>query len=148
MSPSSRRRAVPSLALAAGAAGAPTLQGVTVLLVDDDPAVRAPLARFLVRRGATVREAANGHEALAALEVAGCDLIVADLRMPGMDGVALFRALSERAPELAGRTVFLSGDVSQLGDLQAGIEPDRVLPKPVELAEFERFLLQHLHALP
>jgi signal transduction histidine kinase/CheY-like chemotaxis protein len=138
----------PETAPSPAAARAPTLQGVTVLLVDDEPAVRSPLARFLVRRGATVREAANGHEALAALDVAGCDLIVADLRMPGMDGVALFRALRERAPELAGRTVFLSGDVSQLGDLQVGIEPDRVLPKPVELAEFERFLLQHLHSVP
>ena len=122
-----------------------SLTGVRVLLVDDEPAVRQPLGRFLQRRGALVREAADGAEALAALEREPFDLVVADLRMPGMDGAALHRALRQRDPEAARRMVFLSGDVSLAADLAPGaIAPSRILPKPVELTEFERFLLQHI----
>jgi signal transduction histidine kinase/CheY-like chemotaxis protein len=122
-----------------------SLSGVRVLLVDDEPAVRQPLGRFLQRRGALVREAADGAEALGALEQETFGIVVADLRMPGMDGAALYRALRDRDPEAARRMVFLSGDVSNIGDLDPGaIAPSRILPKPVELAEFERFLLQHI----
>jgi CheY-like chemotaxis protein len=122
-----------------------SLAGVRVLLVDDEPAVRRPLGRFLRLRGAVVREAADGAEALAALASGPFEIVVADLRMPGMDGAALYRALREADPEAARRMVFLSGDASQIGDLDpGGIAPSRILPKPVELAEFERFLLQHM----
>jgi len=134
----------PSLAVPAGA---PTgsLAGLRVLLVDDEPAVRKPLGRFLTRRGVLVREAADGAEALAALAAEPSDLVVADLRMPGMDGAALYRALREKDPATAERMVFFSGDVAHLGDLDAGgIAPSRILPKPIELAEFERFLLHHM----
>ena len=126
-------------------APAGSLEGVRVLLVDDEPAVRRPLGRFLRRRGAHVREAANGAEALAALAQGPSDLIVADLRMPGMDGAALHRALQATDSAAAERMLFLSGDVDHLAELDlGGIAPSRILPKPIELAEFERFLLQHV----
>jgi signal transduction histidine kinase len=126
-------------------AGSGSLQGLRVLLVDDEPAVRKPLGRFLKRRGALVREAADGAEALALLAAEGSDIVVADLRMPGMDGAALYRALREKDPAVAERMIFLSGDITQLGDLDGGgIAPGRILPKPIELAEFERFLLQYM----
>jgi signal transduction histidine kinase len=129
----------------AAAAGAGTLEGLRVLLVDDEAAVRRPLGRFLMRRGALVREAADGAEALELLAAEPSDIIVADLRMPGMDGAALYRALREKDPAVAERMIFLSGDITQLGDLDAGgIAPSRILPKPIELAEFERFLLQYM----
>ncbi len=130
---------------APAAARAASLEGLRVLLVDDEQAVRRPLGRFLTRRGALVREAADGAEALALLAAEKSDIVVADLRMPGMDGAALYRALRERDPAVAERMVFLSGDVTQLGDLDAGgIAPGRILPKPIELAELERFLLQYM----
>ncbi len=62
-----------------------------------------------------------------------------------MDGAALYRALRERDPRVAERMIFLSGDMAQIGEMDAGgIAPTRILPKPIELAEFERFLLQHM----
>ena len=122
-----------------------SLRGLRILLVDDEPAVRQPLAKFLARRGAEVREAADGREALALVSTRPCDLVVADLRMPGMDGNDLFRELKQRSPTLAGSMLFLSGDIAYLRDsTDAEVSPDRVLLKPVELAEFERFLLSHL----
>jgi len=134
----------PSAVVPAAAPGG-SLAGLRVLLVDDEPAVRRPLGRFLKQRGALVREAADGSEALALLGAEPSDLVVADLRMPGMDGAALYRALRERDPRVAERMIFLSGDVAQIGEMDAGdIAPSRILPKPIELAEFERFLLQYM----
>lgn len=120
-----------------------SLAGLKVLLVEDESAVRAPLARFLTRRGASVREAGDGEAALALLASEPADVVIADCRMPVMDGVALYRTLQVRHPSLAARMLFLSGDVAQLGAVGAEIAADRVLPKPLELAELERFILAH-----
>ncbi len=122
-----------------------TLSGVRILVVDDEVALRSPIARFLARRGAAVVEAGDGIDALERIGEAERppDLILADLRMPRMDGVALHEALRKRYPALADRVVFLSGDLSHLSTGGEGaIPPDRVLIKPVSLEEVESRLLQ------
>ena len=124
----------------AGGAQAPagSLAGLRVLIVEDEEAVRRPMARYLTRRGAEVDEAADGVEGLARLRTQPANVILADLRMPRMGGVELYAQLEEERPELAARVLFLSGDVSQLA--QPGNTPvprERVLVKPVELAELE-----------
>jgi CheY-like chemotaxis protein len=78
-------------------------------------------------------------DALALLERQAVDVILADVRMPRMSGTELFIALEGDRPELAARVLFLSGDISQL--TAPGTRPvpqERVLVKPVELAELER----------
>jgi len=115
------------------------LAGVRVLIVDDEAAIRRPMAKFLTRRGAQVLEAGDGGEALALLEHESVDVILADLRMPRMSGTELFSTLEVQRPELAGRVVFLSGDVSQLAEPgNTPVPRERVLVKPVELSELER----------
>lgn len=121
-----------------------TLAGLRVLLVDDEAALRRPIARFLARRGAEVSEAGDGLEALERIaELEGrVDALLADLRMPKMDGVALHAELRRRYPGLVDRVVFLSGDLTHLalgGD--ASIPAERVLLKPVALEEVEARLL-------
>jgi len=121
-----------------------TLAGVRILLVDDEDALRRPIARFLQRRGAEVLEAGDGLEALERIGGAESrpDVILADLRMPRMDGVALHEELRRRDPAVAGRVVFLSGDLSHLSTGEEGAIPaDRVLIKPVSLEEVEARLL-------
>jgi two-component system NtrC family sensor kinase len=131
---------------AATAAEAPlrraeTLAGVHVLIVDDEEAIRRPMARFLTRRGARVEEAGDGAEALTRLATESPDVILADLRMPRMSGVELYAKLEETHPTLAARVLFLSGDVSQLAAPgNVPVPRERVLVKPVELAELERRL--------
>ncbi len=134
-----------------------TLEGVRILLVDDETALRRPIARFLTRRGAAVEEAGDGIEALeriAALD-GKFDVLLADLRMPKMDGVALHEELRKRYPALADRVVFLSGDLSHLtsgsSTMQAGestIPAERILLKPVSLEEVETRLLQVVQKAP
>ncbi len=65
----------------------------TVLIVDDDPATRELLVDLLGAEGIGCRTVSNGVEALQACEVAPPDLILLDIRMPGMDGVEVCRRL-------------------------------------------------------
>ena len=126
-------------AVAAAATNA-TLAGIRVLVVDDEELVRRPMLRFLTKRGAEVREAGDGAMALDNIR-AGFepDVIVADLRMPRMDGAEFYERLLEEWPALAERVLFLSGDITQLaGRGLAEIPRERVLVKPLELVELER----------
>lgn len=70
----------------------------TILLVDDDPGVRFALTEVLRDRGYRVICATSGAQALTLL--AGVDVVVTDLAMPGMDGLELVSQIRERAPGL------------------------------------------------
>lgn len=121
-------------------AAAKSLAEIRVLLVDDEEAIRRPMARFLSKRGADIKEAGDGHAALARLQE-GFEphVILADLRMPRMDGAEFYERLQQERPALAERVMFLSGDITHLaGRGLAEVPRDRVLVKPVELAELER----------
>ena len=129
----------------AAPAGAPSaaadgkLAGIRVLLVDDEEMIRRPMVRYLSRRGAEVTEAGDGLQALERLAGFDPHVILADLRMPKMDGAELYARLQAERPALAERVLFLSGDITQLaGRGLAPVPRERVLVKPVELAELER----------
>ena len=89
---------------------APAGRGETLLLVDDDDAVRAVTAEVLAHAGYRVLTAAHGARALeVAEELHGqLDAVVTDLRMPAMGGAELAARLRERFADL--RVVFMSGD--------------------------------------
>ena len=135
----------PAPALVPAASAAPvsataSLAGIRVLLVDDEELIRRPMGRFLTKRGAEIVEAGDGQVALERLR-GGLDphVILADLRMPRMDGAEFYHRLQEEQPALAERVLFLSGDITHLaGRGLAEVPRDRVLVKPVELAELEK----------
>jgi len=82
--------------------------GATVLLVEDEPAVRAIAARSLERGGFLVLQASDGAAALALVGQHGQpDLVLTDLMMPGIGGAELGRRLRERWPTLP--ILFMSG---------------------------------------
>jgi len=81
-----------------------------VLVVDDEPELAELLRDMLERAGYAVATALSGAVALELLEAARFDAVVSDLRMPDMDGAALWRAASARQPELAQRFLFVTGD--------------------------------------
>ncbi len=74
-------------------------EATTILVADDDAGMRESLARALRREGFTVVPAEDGTAALEALRRSRVDLLVADLRMPGLDGLELLRAAKLLAPE-------------------------------------------------
>jgi putative two-component system response regulator len=74
---------------------------IHILVVDDQEIVRVSLTRMLGRHGFTCWEAADGHQTLALLERERIDLVLCDIRMPGMDGLSLVKAMAHRIPEIA-----------------------------------------------
>ncbi len=108
----------------------------SILLVEDEEAVRAFAARALTSRGYTVHQAASGAEALRIMVETGgrVDLVVSDVVMPEMDGPTLLRELRKTRPDL--KIVFVSGYAE---DAFARNLPDNesfsFLPKPFTLKQ-------------
>ena len=116
---------------------APDLTGQgTILLVEDEDAVRAVNSRALAARGYKVLEAASGVEEIEAFEGhdGPIDLVVSDVMMPEMDGPTLLVELRKRDPNV--RFVFVSGYAEDAFDkhLPEGERPD-FLPKPFTLKQ-------------
>src|SRR5256712_2933754 len=130
--------AAPQPAPASAAQG--TLGGIRGLLVDDAELIRGPTWGVLGNRGAEIKEASDGLAALERLaEGFEPHVILADLRMPKMDGAELYQHLQQQRPPLAERVLFLSGDITHLAGRGLAEGPrDPVLVKPVELAELEQ----------
>jgi DNA-binding response OmpR family regulator len=116
----------------------------SVLLVDDEVAVRAAMSRFFVRNGWTVYEASEGAAATCLLDpIAGnaFDLVICDLRMPNFSGSDLYRWLSNHRPDVVARLVFSSGDLQSPESMEFLREAERpVLPKPFDLGELRRIV--------
>ena len=72
----------------------------SLLVVDDDAVVREALVEALVEAGYDVRAADDGVRAVALLAERAPDIVLSDVRMPGMDGLALLALLRERAPDI------------------------------------------------
>jgi len=113
-----------------------------ILVVDDEPAVRASLERALSLDGYEVEVARDGHEGLARLREHVPDAVVLDLLMPSMDGLELCRALRARGDRTP---VLMLTARHALGDRVAGLDAgaDDYLVKPFDLDE----LLARLRAL-
>ena len=72
----------------------------TLLVADDDPAVRQSLERTLTREGYAVVLAPDGQAALERLQAGGVDLVLSDLKMPGLTGLELLREAKAVAPDV------------------------------------------------
>ena len=83
---------------------------IKVLLVDDEKRFRASTEKVLVRRGFRVATAGTGEEALERLAESP-DVVILDIRMPGMDGLTALREMKRRAPEVP--VIMLSGHGSE-----------------------------------
>src|SRR5262249_34972396 len=108
----------------------------TILLVEDEEAVRAFAARALQSRGYKVHEASSGIEALEVMRETGgkIDLVVSDVVMPELDGPSLLRELRKARPEL--KIIFVSGYAEDAfkKNLPEG-ESFQFLPKPFSLKQ-------------
>ncbi|MCS6971059.1 MAG: response regulator [Planctomycetota bacterium] len=82
-------------------------QSAQVLAVDDDPTMRLALQGMLQARGYRCAVVESGQEALRYLDRHGADVLITDLLMPGMDGVALLTAV--RSQGLLTRCIVLTG---------------------------------------
>jgi two-component system, OmpR family, response regulator MprA len=104
----------------------------TVLVVEDEPAIREVVADLLQDEGYAVRQASDGLQAIEELEVDDVDLVLSDVRMPRLDGPSLARRLRGRGRAVP---VVLMSAV----DVEVDLPGVRFLPKP-----FERDHLLHV----
>ena len=114
----------------------------TILIADDEPGIRDALESCLVFEGYEVRTAPDGRAALAEIERSRPDLVLLDVRMPGMDGLTACRRLRAHDPHLP---VLMLTARDMTGDRVAGLDAgaDDYLAKPFELDE----LLARVRAL-
>jgi signal transduction histidine kinase len=82
-----------------------------VLVVDDEVEIVRLLTRVLQGEGHQVTTATNGYEARSLLDEHTFDLVICDLKMPGMSGRELYEHLQQTRPDMARRVIFSTGDV-------------------------------------
>ena len=113
------------------------------LVVDDEPRLRRVLVRLLEGEGFICREAGSGTEALELMQAEPAPLVISDLRMPEMDGVALLREIIARWPDTAVIMVTAVAEVeSAVACLQLGALD--YVAKPFHLDEVRARVMQAL----
>ncbi|HZG52166.1 MAG TPA: hybrid sensor histidine kinase/response regulator, partial [Pyrinomonadaceae bacterium] len=116
----------------------PELEGLRVLLVEDEPDAREMLVAVLKQCRADVRAVANAADALLELEVWRPEVLISDIEMPGEDGYTLIRKIRALTPERGGKipaaalTAYARAE-DRMRALLAGFQLH--VPKPVEPAE-------------
>lgn len=119
--------------------------GRHILIVDDEPLVRRSLSEFLTFEGYVVSTASNGKEALDLLKDYTADIIITDIRMPGMDGAQLLKHIKHNHSDIP---VIL---ITSYGSIESAVEAMRegaydYITKPIVDAEIklviERLLKQ------
>ena len=108
------------------------MKNFSVLVVDDEQEFRELTAKRLTKKGLNARCAASGEEGLAMIERYKTDVVLLDVKMPGMDGIETLRQIKQRTPLI--EVVLLTGHAS----VDSGIEGMKLgafdyLMKPIEL---------------
>ncbi|MGH7372714.1 MAG: response regulator [Candidatus Rokuibacteriota bacterium] len=120
-----------------------------ILVVDDEDNLRDVLVEVLKRDGYEVDSAADGIEGLRRVEETRYDLVITDLRMPGVEGPVLYEALRLRYPDDPPRVIFMSANTGieeYARFLAEAGEP--ALEKPFNLADMRQVVLQVLTQKP
>ena len=112
-----------------------------ILVVDDDPEVRRFVALLLQTADHTVAEASGGTQALNILKAQPPDLVLSDIRMPGMDGCALLRKVRAHDPQIP--FVAMSGHI----DAQAAVAEafDGFVRKPFSIPHLIEIVDRTVH---
>ncbi len=114
---------------------------LTILVVDDEPEVAEVVADILDGDGHAVSVANAGEDALVLVGERVFDLVISDLRMPGIDGPALYERLVRLRPEMRERVAFLTGDTMSERVRRFLVESGRpCLEKPITPDEVRRFV--------
>jgi PAS domain S-box-containing protein len=120
-------------------------KGTRALVIEDEQALGDAVAAALGDEGFRTDRAENGEVALRKVREQHYDVIICDLKMPRVDGMAFFKEVSAKMPHIARRLIFVTGDV-------AGTEAERFLedsgcrwvPKPFRLRDLVRLARETL----
>ncbi|MGD8313938.1 MAG: response regulator, partial [Syntrophobacterales bacterium] len=112
-----------------------------VLVVDDEAVVRTGIARVLEGQGLSVRMAADGSSALEIMEAETIDIVLIDIKMPGMDGIEVLKHIHTNYPETA--VIMITGYPT----IETAVESIKLgaidyLTKPFRVDELEALVLK------
>jgi two-component system NtrC family sensor kinase len=109
-----------------------TLSNIKLLIVDDETAFRKNLAKLLHKRGISSEQAGDGLACLSFLENNRIDVVVLDVKMPGLNGIQVLRQLKEK--DYSAEIILLTGEATTEGGVE-GIKAGAFdyLSKPVEI---------------
>jgi len=82
-----------------------------ILVVDDEPGVAGVLVEIVSQNNCTVDSAVDGEEALEKLRQRTYDVILCDIRMPRLNGMAFYQAVAQWKPQLLRQVAFITGDI-------------------------------------
>lgn len=117
--------------------------GKTVLIVDDNPDMSTLLSEMLEVFDVASERAADGSQALHALENGKFSMLITDMRMPNMTGLELIEQVKKQYPRMP--AVLISGySVNMVEGEENGTRPDGFLTKPFLMSDIERLIERHL----
>lgn len=116
-----------------------------ILIVDDECGMRRTLRRIMVAKGYDVRVAGNGQEAIEIASEFDPEMLLLDIRMPGIDGVETFQRIKKICPDASVifMTAYLSSELSD-GAKNAGAV--RILSKPIDIDHMCELVAHALNA--
>ena len=122
----------------------------TVLIIDDERSIRSSLARMLELEGYGTVTAAGGKEGLARLRDANADVVLLDVKMPDLDGLAVLEATKKQTPDLPVVMLTARGDgVDRIIGLEQGADDYLAKPfLPRELSARIEAVLRRRMAMP
>src|SRR5213596_135293 len=121
----------------------------SVLMVDDNAAMREAIARSLTRRGCQVATAVSGVTALEALRAQSFDVIISDLNMPERGGLWLWRQALVLRPELRGHFVLIASEpLPEPRSLSIFMATERFVLKPLSLDTLWRQVEEVMEGVP
>ncbi len=117
------------------------METIRLLLVDDEDGFRQTIAKRLAKRGLVPDQAADGDECLSILEKKSMDVVVLDVKMPGMSGIEVLRNITDKYPKI--EVILLTGHATASDGVE-GIKSGAFdyLMKPIELEHLFNKILQ------
>ncbi len=117
------------------------LKPIRLLLVDDEDHFRQTMAKRLAKRGLDCDQAANGNECLSILEKKAMDVVVLDVKMPGMSGIEVLQNINATYPKT--EVILLTGHATTFDGIE-GIKSGAFdyLMKPIELEHLYNKIIQ------
>lgn len=117
-----------------------------ILVIEDELFILELLTELLTHLGYVMEQAQSGNVALDKLDRGGYDAILLDIHLADMDGRVVYRKVQERFPSLAGRIVFMTGDLSDPNTASFIKESGNpCLEKPFTITQLDGFLRKVFH---
>ncbi|MGB1548301.1 MAG: response regulator [Alphaproteobacteria bacterium] len=115
----------------------------SVLIVDDDPLQLRELSDFLATMNVDCLQEQNGYGAVNSIKKNHPDLVLLDIKMPGLDGIEVARLIDNLQPKPS--VILMSGHADCVRDANsAGLHVFGIIDKPIPLRALKRFIEQKL----